>query len=319
MGDFGLNLGSSSWVSTVDSSFSNYSKLRVFSASVTAGVNTISLGVVVSYPMVAVRHPGIDVGFIRFTNDATPSVDIYCAQAGTVNFVVFTPSQTKGATGHGLRIIDIGGTEVFHSDLRYLNVNDFLPFGSSLGSGYYMLGSHRGIKYTFTEDIEHTSGYTEVWGYVTESVCKYRWEQTCGYMWDWATMTNVWSCSWGNVYSCQWETNYKLISYSAWWAVDYAINMTTKISCVRHSTGDVISNVEHTLHTKEVASTNESFSETQYTAYTEPTTAQHQAATASAKTSLSISSTISDYDQAYAVSDTTSAPNKLLTTPMDYT
>jgi hypothetical protein len=234
MADYGLEFTALEGVSKITSSFSNYSVLSVFNASVNSGINTITLPTQESTPLIAVRHPGLDVGFIQFIDGSSTQVKLYSSGTGTINFVVFTPSQTVGNTGFGLKINDVNGNEIYHSDLKYLNVSDLLTFNSSLNGSYYILGSYYGIDNVFTDNLSSTVSppfpiTTLVCGNVCVPSYTYPYDDIC-------------------YFDCWWE----VIGYEVYHSYKYWVYVTKNIYCVRHDAGDNVSAVTHSLGTYEV-------------------------------------------------------------------
>lgn len=286
MADYGLEFTALEGVSNISSSFSNYSILNSFDESVVAGVNTITLPTQESTPLIAVRHPGLDIGFIQFIDGTSTQVKLYSSGSGTINFIVFTPSQTVGNTGFGLKINDTNGNEIYHSDLRYLNVSSLLDFNSSLDGGYYILGSYYGMDNVFTDQLDiFTSPPIPITQLVCGNVCHPSYvppfEEECGF-------------------ECNWE----IVGYEVYDSYDYYLYVTKNVYCVRHDSQDNISKVSHSLETNLV--------------YTISDSGVTSGVHIGVIYSLLGVFTISIYDKYSLPTNVSSFPTQLLTSDMDY-
>jgi len=218
MAEFGFLLGNASWTTTVDSGYSNYSLIKTLTVKLAAGVNTISLGVDVTEPMCAVRHPGITVAFSRYIGGNPSKVVLGASAAGSMTIYVFVPTQRKGNKGHGLKINDAAGLEVYHSDLFYFDVNNYVGFGTNIGSkGTYVLGSYSGIKFEYRDRwAAHYSCISfPYYGWVPTFYCD---SLGCGteYVWD-------------------------ILGYDTYCGYDYRMDCRKHYRAVKHGTDNKLS------------------------------------------------------------------------------
>lgn len=233
MADYGFQLGALDGISVVTTGFANYSVLDSFSKNVNSGINTITLPTHEDNPVVLVRHPGLDVGFLRFINtDASTKLEVWANTSGTIDFVIFTPSQTVGLEGHGLILFDADGNEIYHSDLQYLNISDKVDFNTNIGSsGYYVMGSYYGMGTSFSTSVNEVSGSYPVYDLKCGETCVPYWDGT---------------------YDCYFSCWQELSGYFAWSVVEVWVYATKKIYCVRHNSNNSLESVTNNFWSGQV-------------------------------------------------------------------
>lgn len=188
MDEYGFLFSGLDGLSVVAGDFSNYSLLNAFSVSVSSGRRTINLGVTVSKPIILVRHKGFGVGFLNYNGNPTTSVDVYVQGSGVLEVRVFTPDQIKGLTGYGLWIGDSNGNEVYHSDLKYLNVTGRVGVNGGAGQ-FYVLGTRRQLRFDYRKESSSSSYSYPHYGWVSST---------------------------DSVYTCEPRTRRVMVWYSAW-------------------------------------------------------------------------------------------------------
>lgn len=200
MAEYGFLFEGTNGLSVVAGDFSNYSLLNEFSVGVSTGRTRINLGATISRPLILVRHRGFGVGFLNYNGDPTTSVDIYVQGSGTLEVRVFSPDQVRGLTGHGLWIGDFSGREVYHSDLKYLNVTGRVGVNGGAGQ-FYVLGTRRQLRFDYRRVIDQRDWTTPIYGWVNEC----NWETVCG--WVTEQQYNSQTMRWENVqvYRCRLE------------------------------------------------------------------------------------------------------------------
>lgn len=234
MDEYGFVFSGLEGLSEISSDFSNYSVVHSSTVYLRAGLQVVSLGVSIDAPLVMVRHPGVGVGFIRYTGSPTNGVEIYATNAGYMSFYVFTARQTLGDNGHGLLIRDATGVEVYHSDLRYLNIDAIAGFGSSLNGGYYLLGSYHGLRHEYTENSYVNTVTFPVYGTTIEYVC------TSGFVAGRYTTT------------CGYESVYGIIKYSYTTYSSYWLYLRKYVQAVFHASDDTVHKKEYSFWYGEV-------------------------------------------------------------------
>jgi len=259
MDEYGFVFSGLEGLSEISSDFSNYSVVHSSTVYLRAGLQVVSLGVSIDAPLVMVRHPGVGVGFIRYTGSPTNGVEIYATNAGYMSFYVFTARQTLGDNGHGLLIRDATGVEVYHSDLRYLNIDAIAGFGSSLNGGYYLLGSYLGLRYEYTEESFVDSQTFPIYGYTSTYVCGSRYvppsySYQCSYSYPAGyTCENILVPGYTESY-CEWQQVYGVVSYYVITYSSYWLYLRKYVQSVLHASDDRIHSREYPFWYGEVFS-----------------------------------------------------------------